>query len=508
VFHEPSWPLAKDHLYQYKEESKMKKNWFSLTSVLLVAILLISACGATPEPAPEPTKAPEPTEAAAAPEPTKAEEPTEAPAAEAPAGEAVEIRWFIGLGAGGNPEEIEKEEAFVEAFNAEYGDQYKLVMDIVPNETAYDVLKTQIASGDVPDIVGPVGVRGLASFEGAWMDLSPYIEAANYDLSDFPPELVEFYQFGTGQQLFLPFAVYPAALWYNRDLFDEAGLEYPPHEWGAAYADGDEWTFDKLRDLAMFMTVDADGNDATMEGFDPDNIVQFGYDPQWQDIRADWTYFGAASFVGPDGKAQMPDVWREAARWHYDGMWTDHFIPNGSYVNSDMLAQGNPFGSGKLAMTPIKSWFTCCFQDATNWDVAAIPSYEGKITSELHADTFGILKAAKNPEASFAVLGLMVGDLAPDLLAVYGGLPARASQQEEALATMAESFPGVDLNVFVEALSYPDDPSHESAMPNFLKASDTYATFASLYENTADLDLDAELDKMIEDLQAVFDEVQ
>ncbi|MGD2206342.1 MAG: sugar ABC transporter substrate-binding protein, partial [Anaerolineae bacterium] len=122
------------------------KKWYSLFSVLLVAILVITACGPTEAPpteAPEPTKAEEPT---AAPEPTKAEEPAD---------EAVEIRWFIGLGAGGNPEEIEKEEAFVEQFNAKYGDKYKLVMDIVPNETAYDVLKTQIASGDVPDIVGP-----------------------------------------------------------------------------------------------------------------------------------------------------------------------------------------------------------------------------------------------------------------------------------------------------------------------------------------------------------------
>jgi len=39
---------------------------------------------------------------------------------------------------------------------------------------------------------------------------------------------------------------------------------------------------------------------------------------------------------------------------------------------------------------------------------------------------------------------------------------------------MAEKYPGVDLNVFVDALSYPDNPNHESGMPNFLKASDRY----------------------------------
>jgi len=480
----------------------MRSKWLSLMSVVLVLIVSIAACGPSATEAPP---AAEPTEAPAAEEPT--EEPAEEEAEE-PAGETVEIRWFIGLGAGGNPEEIEVETAFVEDFNAKYGDQYTLVMDIVPNETAYDVLKTQIASGDVPDIVGPVGVRGLASFEGAWLDLGPYIEAADYDMTDFNPELVEFYQFGTDQQLFLPFAVYPAALWYNKDIFDEAGLEYPPHEFGAPYADGDEWTFDKVRDLAMFLTVDADGNDATMEEFDPDNIVQFGYDAIWQDIRADWTYFGAASFVGPDGNAQMPEVWRDAAHWYYDGMWEDHFIPTSSYVNSDLLAQGNPFGSGKLAMCPIKSWYTCCYQDATNWDLAALPSYEGDITSEVHADTFGILKKVENPEAAFEVLSLFVGEYAPRLLSVYGGLPARASLQADAVDAMSEQFPNADIQVFVDALDYPDDPSHESAMPNFLKASDTYATFAGTYETTPGLDLDAELDTLVEDMQAVFDEVQ
>jgi multiple sugar transport system substrate-binding protein len=487
----------------------MKSKWFGLMSVLLVAVLLIAACGATPEPAPEPTEvaaAPEPTEAEAAPEPTEAEEPTTAPAEE-PAGDAVEIRWFIGLGAGGNPEEVEKEEAFVEAFNAKYGDQYMLVMDIVPNETAYDVLKTQIASGDVPDIVGPVGVRGLWSFEGAWLDLEPMVEKYNYDLSDFNPALIEFYKLGPQGQVGLPFAVYPSALWYNKDLFDEAGLDYPPHEWGAPYADGDEWTFDKLRDMAMFLTVDGAGNDATMDEFNPDDTVQFGYHPTWTDIRGQWTFFEAGSFADADGNAYMPDVWREAAHWYYDGMWTDHFIPSENWVNSDLLAQGSTFGSGNVAMTPIHTWYTCCYE-GVNWDVAAIPSYQGNITAKMHADTFGILKATENADAAFEVLSLMLGEFAPELLQVYGGLPARLSLQESALATMQESFPDADLEVFIGAMDYPDNPNHESGMPNFLKASDTYATFASDYQNTPGLDLDAEIDKMIEELQAVFDEVQ
>jgi multiple sugar transport system substrate-binding protein len=480
-------------------------------TILLAAAMILAACGGTASQAPaaEAPAAEAPAAEAPAAEATEAPaaEATEAPAAEPAAGEPIEVRWFIGLGAGGNPEEIAKEEAFAEKFNAAYGDKYKLVLDIVQNETAYDVLKTQIASGDVPDIVGPVGVRGMASFEGAWLDLAPYIEQYQVDLTDFNPALVNFYKLEGQGQVGIPFAVFPSALWYNKDLFDEAGLDYPPHEWGAPYADGDPWTFDKLRELAVFLTVDANGNDATMDGFDPDNITQFGYHAMWTDIRGQWTFFGAASFVDADGNAQIPDVWREAAHWYYDGMWKDHFIPTDSYVNSDLLAQGNTFGSGNVAMNPIHTWYTCCFE-GVNWDVAAIPSYKGNITAKLHADTFGILKASKNPDAAFAVYSLMTTEFAEELTQIYGAFPAKTSAQPAAIAKLQESFPNADWQVFVDALNYPDNPNHESGMPNFLKAQDTYNTFGSKYQSTPDLDLDAELDALRDQLQAVFDEVK
>lgn len=469
-----------------------------ILSALMVASLLLTACGggATPAPVDEPPATEAPAEA------TEAPAATEAPSTE---GGPVEIRWFIGLGAGGNPEEVEKEEAFVEEFNAKYGDKYKLVMDVVQNATAYDVLKTQIASGDVPDIVGPVGVRGLWSFEGAWMDLAPFVESTNYDVSDFNPALIDFYKLGPQGQVGLPFAIYPSALWYNKDLFDEAGIAYPPHKYGDPYEDGSEWDFAKLREIAMQLTFDENGNAPGDAGFDPEKIVQFGYDAQWTDIRGRWTFFEAGSFVGEDGSAVMPDAWREAAQWYYKGMWEDYFIPNDNYVNSDFLAQGNTFSSGHIAMNPIHTWYTCCAGEV-NWDLAAIPSYDGHVTAKMHADTFAILKGVKNPDAAFEVLTIMLGDMAPQLLQVYGAFPARASLQDSALEKMKENFPNADLQVFIDGINYPDNPNHESGMPNFLKASDTYTAFGSLYQTTPDLDLDAEIDKLIENLDAVFKE--
>jgi multiple sugar transport system substrate-binding protein len=420
------------------------------------------------------------------------------------------IRWYIGLGAGGNPEEQVKEKAFLAKFNAE-NPQYELSLDIVQNAVAYDVLKTQIASANAPDLVGPVGIRGFWSFEGAWLDLAPYATATNYDYSDYNPELLKFYTLGNMGQVGIPFAVYPSALWYNKDLFDEAGLPYPPHKVGDKYTlDGQQmdWTFDTLREVAMRLTQDETGKTPDDAGFNPAKIVQFGYDAQYTDLRGEWTFFGAGSFVGSDGTtAVIPDVWKVAAHWYYDGMWKDYFIPTGNYVNSDLLAQGNTFGSGHVAMTPIHTWFTCCFQKV-NWDAAAIPQYNGHTTAKMHADTFGILKTAKNPEASFQVLSLFMTKYAADLVGVYGAFPAKVSLQAARIAALQTQYPGVDWQPFIDDVSYADNPNHESGMPNFQKASDRYTTLYSLYKSSSTLDLDAELAKLITDLQGIFDQMK
>ena len=107
---------------------------------------------------------------------------------------------------------------------------------------------------------------GLAAFEGQWLDLSPHIAATGYDTSQYDAAAVEFYNTDDGQ-IGLPFAVYPSMLWYKADLFEEAGLEPPPHEYGAKYTmpDGSEvdWSYDTVKEIAKLLTVDENGNDAT-----------------------------------------------------------------------------------------------------------------------------------------------------------------------------------------------------------------------------------------------------
>lgn len=458
----------------------MKKRFWLILSLVLVFSIALAAC----QPA--------------------AEEPA---AAEEPSGQ---VRWFVGLGAGSDEGTFEPQQAIVDAFNASQ-DRIELVLEIVDNEVAYDTLATQIAAGNAPDIVGPVGIRGRDSFKGAWLDLQPYIDANNYDLSDFDPVMVDFLMVQEEGQLGIPFGIFPSFVLYNLDLFDEAGLNYPPAAYGEPYVwpDGTEveWNMDTLKEVSMLLTVDANGNDATMEEFDPDNIVQFGWLNQFTDARGVGTFFGAGSLLADDGvTAQIPEEWEAAWKWTYDGWWNDWFIPNGVYGGAEFLTW-NPFGSGNMGMIHIHTWYVADWalgEVTFDFDFAATPAYQGTVTSKMHADTFSIPKGSSNPDAAFEVLTYLLSpEVVPDLLPIYGGIPARISLQDD----WEYAYPEKNLNwdVVLDGQEYADNPNHESWMPAFLETTDRYNEFWTFLSNTPDADVDAEIEKLRSDLQAIFD---
>ncbi|GIV71838.1 MULTISPECIES: ABC transporter substrate-binding protein [Caldilinea] len=448
---------------------------------------------------------------------------TEAPSVEAPSvaqpatGERVKVRWFVGLGAGSDEGTFAPQNAFVERFNASQ-DKIELVLEIVANNAAYDTLATQIAAGNAPCVVGPVGIRGRDSFKGAWLDLQPLIDKYNYDLSDFDPSLVEFYQVKEEGQLGIPFAIFPSFVLYNKDLFDEAGLPYPPTRHGEPYVDENgverDWNIETLTELAKKLTVDANGNDATSPDFDPENIVQFGWMNQWTDPRGVGTFFGAGSLVDENGNAQIPEHWKAAWKWTYDGWWKDWFIPNGPYSGADFLqGPGGPFSSGNMGMIHIHLWYVAPWALGNvdfDWNIAATPNYRGTITAKMHADTFGILKGCPTPDEAFEVLTYMLSkEHANELLTIYGGMPARLSLQPEYFKLYTETnFPNktdIHWDTVVEAMAYADNPNHESWMPSFQETTDRYNEFWNYLANTPGVDFDAEVEKLRADLQKIFE---
>ncbi len=131
--------------------------------------LIAAACGsATPSAAPS-AAAPSVTPLAVTPEPVATGE------GGLTADGKVLIRWFVGLGTGAQPDQIADEQAVVTAFN-ESQDKIVLSLEIYQNTTAYDILSTQIAAGNPPDIIGPVGFRGFYSYGDQLLDLQPLID--------------------------------------------------------------------------------------------------------------------------------------------------------------------------------------------------------------------------------------------------------------------------------------------------------------------------------------------
>ena len=396
----------------------------------------------------------------------------------------------------------------------------ELVLEIVPYDSARDTLSTQIASGEGPDIVGPVGWGGSNDFYGQWLDLAPYIESSKFDTSVFDPALIKFYQV-EGEQVGLPFAVFPGAMYFVPAMFDEAGLAYPPQTYGEKYVlDGNEvdWNWDTVTEVAKRLTIDVNGLNSTEEGFDRSQIVQVGYSAQWQSVLSVATFYdGAAKIYSGDAKGEyesaIPEGWKEAWQWYYDAMWGDQpFHPSGPLNAAPEFGNGNAFNTGKAAMGLTQTWYTCCLGDfataGNEFQLGIQPTgADGEVNGRIDADTFRIWKGTKNPEQAFQVLAYLITTGGDKLLPAYGAMPAIPSKTEAFFKVKSEQYPFVtqeSWDVFVQGLAYPDTPSSEQYQPNSIEATARFATFFDLMNNTEGLDFDAEYQKLVDDLNTIY----
>ena len=480
---------------------------------------------------PSSTPLPPPTQAPISVPPTVPAAPTSAPPASTAAGPVtpVTIHWFIGLGTGSDASQVPVEQAVVNDFNASQS-AIRLDMEVVPSSSAVDTLLSRIRNNNVPDIIGPVGWAGSNALDGQWLDLAPLEQAANFDMSDFDPTLAGMYQTKDGT-VGVPFAVYPSVMFYNTQLFDKARLSYPPARYGDLYQlpDGTTapWTWDTVARVARLLTLDRNGRHSGQAGFDKSSLAQIGY--TWQ-FESQATYVGAyfgsgangaqtsSALLAPGGapgsyQANIPDVWRAAWTWTYDGMWGDQpFIESGPVRNLPAFNSGNIFDSGKVAMTVDPIWYICCMPDVKTWDLAAMPSFNGVVGGRLDADTFRIWKGTGHPQEAFTVLQYLTGPAVQKLIVgtdttppPYGAVPGRTSFQQAYLTFKHGQFPWVKhWDLITAGLAYIDRPSAEGWMPNYNDAWARQQAFWQLMNSQQGLNLNAEIDRMAKDLTAIF----
>lgn len=423
------------------------------------------------------------------------------------------IRWFVGLGVGSESSQMPTEQQVVNDFNRSHAD-LELLLEVHQNATARAELLDEIANNNAPDLVGPVGWSGSNAFHGQWLDLTSLIASTNYDTGQFNPALVSMYQTEEGQ-VGLPFAVYSGVVYYQKGLFNNAGLHYPPASYGQQYQMPDnsmvDWNYDTLRQIARLLTIDVNGKHVGEVGFDSGNIVQYGYLQQWQQHpNVVGTLWGAASlYSGTPGNyvATIPAEWSAAWKWAYEGMWGGQpFIPPGPVRDTPEFGGSNVFSSGKLAMAISQSWYLCCISGAgSNWELAALPSYNGQVHGRIDADTFRILSSSAHPTEAFTVLTYLIDDSATPLLNVYGAMGARTTAQDSWLADKEVQYPFVDnWNVVKAGLNYIDAPNAESWMPHYNTAWDRLQAFADTTGYNSGLDMDSEIAQLQDDLQQIF----
>ena len=486
----------------------MKKQLFVLVALLAAVSMILTACGGAAT-----TAAPVATAAPA----------TAAPVATGP----VMVRWSIGIGTGADPAQVTIENEVAADFNKSQ-DKIHLVIEVIPNASARDTISTEIAAGAGPDIVGPVGWVGSNAFAGQWLDIAPYLASTKYDTTKFEAALVKSYQTEAGT-VGLPFAVYPSAIYYNTGLFTEAGLEPLPAKYGDQYKmpDGSmvDWDWPALTKVAKLLTIDSAGKHSGEAGFDATKVVQYGFSFQWEGHVEYWGAFmstGGQMLVPGGSKgsyaAKIPDAWKTAWQWVYDGMWgAEPYIPTGAVESGADFDSGNSFASGKIGMADMPSWYLCCVGDLTKaggkFDFGAMPKgLNGAVAGRTDADTFRIWKGSKHPAEAFTVLAylidtginkLVVGttDRAP----AYGAVPSQSALRGPWLATEKANFPFVkNWDVLVAGLEYGDVPSAEAYQPNMNESWARTGTFTTLLQNTKGVDLAAQEATLESDLAVIY----
>lgn len=123
----------------------------------------------------------------------------------------------------------------------------KVDIQVTPWRDYWTMLEAATQGGEMPDVfwMHSDQISSYAQYDDILLNLSDKIENSDkIDLANYPENLVSIYQNEKGDQLAVPKDIDTCAVWYNKKMFDEAGIEYPTVD----------WTWDDFREIAKKLT--------------------------------------------------------------------------------------------------------------------------------------------------------------------------------------------------------------------------------------------------------------
>lgn len=355
----------------------------------------------------------------------------------------------------GSPEEVDIITHSIEDWQKTHP-EIKVVFEHTPY-TGYDSkVLTRIAGGAAPDII-TTEVNYFVTFasKNVLENLTPYVQQdTEFKVTDFFPQIID--RFTVDGNLYaIPRDVAPfACVFYNKELFDQAGVAYPT----------DDWNWDDLLAKARALTKkDANGR-----------ITQYGfYGWAWQNF----VYGNGGGLVDDIKKPTRSRIAEpatiEGLQFFADLSNLYEVAPTPTALSNLGMGVDMMFASGRLAMFLSGIWETPLLRNYKfKWDVAMFPkNREGIRAFGTGGSGYAILRSSKHKKEAWEVIKALTGAAGQARLAERGlAQPARIQVAEsEHWATHPD--PPANKKMLNEAVKYiVFDPFH----PRWREIEDKY----------------------------------
>jgi multiple sugar transport system substrate-binding protein len=289
-------------------------------------------------------------------------------------------------------------------------------LEAIAGRDYYTRILTQIAADRAPDVMN-IGDDAVPSFaeRGAFLPLDECLADIGFDTSVYLPGLLD-PGIVDGQLYFLPKDYSTLAVYYNKTIFDEAGVAYPE----------DGWTWDDLLSTAQALTQDTNGDGEA-------DIWGIQLPANWTTGFEYWVAAAGGSLISEDGTSYVgymdsPEAIR-AATFYRDLYNTYQVAP----PPADFSAFGggnSEFDNGQAAMRLFGRWPQSGMLQNPNIDLGVVGTpADAQAANILFWGGFGVSSTTDNLAAACEFLSYYAGPEAAEVWKDWA-LPAVTSVAE------------------------------------------------------------------------------